>query len=128
MRCASLLDYPKYIIFEDGTLLSTSTKKVFIRPSISTDGYHQVNVMSTKAINGYRHSVKVHRLVALAFIENAHNHKEVNHKDGNKLNNHYSNLEWCDRSHNIKHCYSLGFRSSKGHRNGNYKTGKYVSV
>ena len=44
----------------------------------------------------------VHRLVADCFLGQSAN-KEINHKDGNKRNNHVSNLEWCDRSHNIKH-------------------------
>lgn len=42
----------------------------------------------------------VHRLVAMNFIENPLNLAEVNHKDGNRLNNHVSNLEWCDRIYN----------------------------
>lgn len=128
MRTATLINYPKYILYDDGRIMATSTKKGFIKPSTSPDGYYQVNVITPLAVNGYRHSIKVHRLIAMAFVDNPYNLTEVNHIDGNKLNNHYSNLEWCTRSHNIKHCYSLGLRSSKGTLNANYKTGKYVSV
>lgn len=46
---------------------------------------------------------KVHRLVANAFIDNPHKYKVVNHKDGNPLNNHYLNLEWCTQKHNVQH-------------------------
>lgn len=127
MRTASLIDYPKYILYEDGRIFGNSTKKCFINPALSMDGYHQVNVITPLASNGYRHTITVHRLIAMAFVDNPHGYKEVNHIDGNKLNNHYTNLEWCDRSYNIKHCYTLGLRSSRGEMNGNYKTGRYVT-
>ena len=45
----------------------------------------------------------IHRLVALTFIENKENKPEVNHIDGNKLNNHISNLEWNTTQENLEH-------------------------
>jgi len=47
----------------------------------------------------------VHRLVALHFVEGYFDGAEVNHKDGYKQNNVYTNLEWCNRSYNILHSY-----------------------
>jgi len=120
-----LPEYPDYIIYEDARIFSTSTKKVFIRPGLTQDGYPQVNVKSLLAKNGYRHSIKVHRLVAKAFCPNPNNYKEVNHIDGNKLNNHYTNLEWCSRSHNIKHAFRLKLRSSEGTNNARAKISEW---
>lgn len=54
----------------------------------------------------------IHRLVALAFIPNPKKYKQVNHIDCDKSNNHVSNLEWCDQTHNIKHAKENGLNRS----------------
>lgn len=59
-------------------------------------GYYQIRLCK----NGKRKCYQVHRLVANAFIENPNNFPQVNHKDENKLNNIYTNLEWCSVSYN----------------------------
>lgn len=57
---------------------------------------------------GVRKSIKVHRLVAIHFIPNPENKKEVNHKDFDKLNNHVDNLEWVTPKENSRHAYNAG--------------------
>ena len=49
--------------------------------------------------------IRINRLVAIHFVPNPDHKPEVNHLDGNKLNNIYSNLEWSTRSENVLHAY-----------------------
>lgn len=51
---------------------------------------------------------QVGRLVAMEFIDNPKGYKIVNHLDANPMNNHVSNLEWCDQSRNIQWAYDNG--------------------
>ncbi len=63
--------------------------------------------------NGTVKSIKVHRLVAKAFIPNPNNLPYVNHKDGDKTNNQDSNLEWVSAAENVQHAFNvLGFKGS----------------
>lgn len=57
-----------------------------------------------------RKNCLVHRLVAIHFIPNPDNLPEVNHIDGNKENNHVSNLEWVSTSDNQKHAIRTGLK------------------
>ena len=63
-------------------------------------------------LDGTNRRFYVHRLVAQAFIPNPSNLPEVNHKDGNKLNNCVSNLEWVTRSDNAQHAWKTGLLKS----------------
>lgn len=76
------------------------------KPSISPDGYMYCSL----AMNGKRKYLRVHRLVAEAFIPNPDNKPYVNHIDGCKWNNCASNLEWVTHSENMKHADVTGLR------------------
>ena len=92
-----------YEIFEDGTVISYKKKQpIKLNPYPNTKGYLMVD-LSTK-----KRAVKLHRLVAIAFLDNPENKPQVNHIDGNKKNNNASNLEWVTNSENQKHAYKHG--------------------
>lgn len=68
-----------------------------LKYSISSDGYKQYNLRKDKKA----HIMAAHKAVALAFIPNTNNLPLINHKDENKLNCYYENLEWCTPKYNI---------------------------
>lgn len=72
---------------------------VELTQKISNNGYARVHIRCGK-INSYP---LVHRLVAEAFLENPDNLPQINHRDGNKLNNSVDNLEWCTAQYNVRH-------------------------
>jgi HNH endonuclease/NUMOD4 motif len=85
--------FPNYIISEFGDVLSIEMNTLK-KAHLDEGGYLRVNLP-------IRVKRRVHRLVAAAFVPNPHNLPEVHHKDENKLNNHYSNLEWKKKSDHI---------------------------
>lgn len=70
-------------------------------PKLDKDGY----LVFCMCVRGIRIYMSAHRLVALAYIQNPDNLPQVNHLDGNKLNNHQSNLQWCSVAENNQHAY-----------------------
>lgn len=89
------------------------TKGKILKPFRNKRGYLEVNLY-----NNSKSTAKIiHRLVAKAFISNDFNKPQVNHIDGNKLNNEVSNLEWMSNSENQLHAYSLGLQPSRAGEN-----------
>jgi HNH endonuclease/NUMOD4 motif len=98
----------RYKISNFGRVWSVRNK-VLLSPYV-TKSYLCVSFIAS----GKKKNYKVHRLVAIHFIDNPKEKTEVNHIDGDKLNNHYKNLEWCTRSENMKHAHSSGLIDHKG--------------
>ena len=81
------------------------------------DNGHGYRVVNLK-VNGKQKMMSIHRLVAVAFVENVDpfNKIEVNHIDANKSNNKASNLVWCTHSENMIHAERMGLCKNKGQR------------
>ena len=82
----------------NGEIIYRRRREVILYPKLTKTGYLQVTLFK----NGKPKYARMHRLVAEAFLPNPENLPVVNHKDGNKLNNDVSNLEWTSYSENTK--------------------------
>lgn len=99
------IDHPRIgKIFRKGKVL---------KQSYASKGYKQVCL----SVEGKITTFRVHRLVAMTFLENPKDLETVNHIDGNKENNHVSNLEWCSVSDNLKHAHANGLMGGLAHFN-----------
>ena len=124
MNCNSELDIPgfsRYTIDYYGTIRSKSYKntgrKRKLKPALDACGYLRTMLLGD---DGKYHTVKVHRISALAF--HGESNLDVNHKDGIKTNNYWSNLEYVSKSENTLHAYRTGLlKPKKGVQNGNSK-------
>ena len=119
MELRDVVGYEEFFsVTEDGRVYSKRTNKFLVQGTLHT-GY---KVISSRIGGRYGKCicVRVHRMVAQAFIPNPDNKPSVNHKDGNKTNNHVSNLEWVTVSENNRHAWDTGLASSehcRGERN-----------
>jgi predicted DNA-binding protein YlxM (UPF0122 family) len=115
----------KYEISDHGKVRSNwFGKSKILKTHKMSSGYDQLNLYKNKKHKKW----SIHRLVAKHFIDNPDNKLEVNHKDGNKDNNHYLNLEWMTHSENFAHAYGNIF-DNKGENHGMSKfTNKEVSI
>jgi hypothetical protein len=104
----------KYIISSYGRIINlknvnNGTMKE-MKPYKRKNGGFQISL----SMNGKMKMHHVHRLLAQAFIPNPENKPCINHKDGNRNNNHLSNLEWCTYLENNRHAIDTGLRRGRG--------------
>jgi hypothetical protein len=97
----------RYEVSDQGRVLSKRTN-LFLKPNIMNHGYACVHLYS----GGKQSRVvkTIHQLVALAFIPNSYNCREVNHKNFLRRDNRVENLEWVTRKENVAHALAAGRR------------------
>ena len=91
-----------YLIYPNGMVLGK--KGALLKLKVGSSGYVILNTWC----NYEQKTYSIHRVVATLFVPNPNNYPEVNHIDGDKLNNYYKNLEWKTRSGNIQHAFDTG--------------------
>lgn len=93
-----------YLVSDDGRVFSLISNRE-LKPYAKSRGYGYKRRDYTVSIthNGKQRHPKISRMVAMAFIPNPLNKEQVNHIDGNPLNNHVSNLEWTTNKENQQH-------------------------
>jgi len=104
------------IIRSDGKV--KTFKSVILKRYMLPSGYIQIKLSKSNITKSHY----VHRLVSSSHLGIDNNKSEVNHIDGNKMNNYVTNLEWCTPSYNNLHAFSTGLRKNKtGSGNYNFK-------
>ena len=91
--------------------IKSNGRKCTVKEQILSQGVVRGYKCVDLKVRGNRKTMRVHRLVAMAFIGEP-SKEMVNHKDGNKTNNILSNLEWATRSENELHAYNTGLKKS----------------
>ena len=107
-----------YSISNFGRVKNNNTN-ILLHPDIYNKGYYRITIK----VNNHKTTLFIHRLVAKYFIENNNGYNTIDHIDGNKLNNVYTNLRWCSikentNNPNTKDNIRKGILSSnKGNKN-----------
>jgi len=89
-------DFPNYSVSNMGNVKNNNTELI-LKPNKKKLGYLEIKLYSN---NSKRNYFLIHRLVAIHFLPNCNNYKEIDHINHIKNDNRLINLRWCDRSIN----------------------------
>lgn len=98
-------DNPTYEVSSEGRVRNAKTGRI-MKTQVNDRGYEHLSLRKNKS----QVDARVHRLVADSFYDGDHDGFDVNHIDGDKLNNRVSNLEWCSHKENIEHAFRTGLK------------------
>lgn len=118
MEWRKITERPNYSVSDHGDVRNDKTGRI-LKPHLSTAGYYQV-MMGRKTVPLY-----VHRLVAIAFIDNPNSLPQVDHINGDKTDNKVENLRWVSVSEN---CWSFGYAERIENRKKRIKATNHDSV
>lgn len=116
MKLISIPGYPNYLVSSCGQVWSNRSNK-YLSPTPNTRGYLTVNLSK----NGKTKVFSVHRLVLTTYSNPPSLSHQVNHINGDKLDNSLDNLEWCTAKENTQHAIRVGLRCTKGESHGRSK-------
>jgi hypothetical protein len=106
--------FERYAVDDTGVVYSMTGQP--LKQRLSANGYLRVGLRTGATEYEKPTTCHIHRLVAEHFVKRADSNMQVNHIDGNKLNNHASNLEWVTGSDNIKHAIKSGLLALRPER------------
>lgn len=104
-------NYFSYKVYRDGSIVNKDGH--LLSQVVDKFGYAKVCL----TINGKQKTERVHRVVAICYIENSEGKPFINHINGIKTDNDVSNLEWCTSSENMIHADKNGLRNINGEKN-----------
>lgn len=107
----------KYIVSDNGTIINVERGNE-LKQSTDKDGYYRVSLQRE---DGTSSRYGVSRIVAWEYWANRDISLVVDHKDGNKQNNYYMNLEWVTVKENTRRAEAMGLRNVRGSSNGHSK-------
>jgi len=102
------LGFSNYYVSNYGRVCNKN--KIIIKPSLTPDGYYGIKMVNDK---GKRETKRLNRIIALRLIPNPDNKNEVNHINGNKLDNSVNNLEWVTTKENNLHAVKNKLNTKK---------------